>query len=400
MIYPHNPTDGQIVVDPNGDRYRYYVDLNQWINIGSVIQSQLVSYHQNGLISPAIVNLLFKINLSDNFKISENQNVYYYLLKATGRLFKFNIENANLHIELYRNALTNALIGRSCPGLKGQEGPQGITGINGLLGPNESIYLPEINGNLLFLSVDVPTPLSTPISIRLYNNTSSDIIEILFDISTGNWEVMSGSEIDETASSVEYSGGKLTCTIIRFGAWGFGWTAKARQLGPIGLPGNDGNQFLAISNIYADIVKSTEAVNSLRFADSDLFFVRTNLVELPTARLRPYQSSLTSNMSNNALTVANAFVAVQPSVDSNKGIMRWIYESIEYSKDNLNLPVWVPDPSCGNEASFEWWNNINTSIPFRMADALPKKCCQEDFFFCISNDDPCGITQSTSSSSS
>ena len=71
MLYP----DGKIITDSVGNRYRYFADLNQWIDIGGVIQAQLVNYQQDGLVSPAIQDRVGWLAPTTDFKINGNLKV-------------------------------------------------------------------------------------------------------------------------------------------------------------------------------------------------------------------------------------------------------------------------------------------------------------------------------------
>ena len=373
------PIDGQIISDSNGERHRYYSELNQWIDIGKVITSQLVNYQQNGLINPAVKALLETIQIPVNFKIFNNTNVYYYLLNSSGKAFAINIESSDIRIELNRAALAYALMRFICPGGKGLVGPTGINGTDGLPGAMEHSFIPQIDGNKLSLAIKVEAPIDTLISFRLYK--SNYYVEILYNIFTKQWEINTSSQhILLEYSSITYVDGIFNAVITTEENWGDGWLAKIRQVGPDGWVGNDGNSFIEINkyDIYGPTIQ--QYIATLRNINDDLYYVSEKLGDGPTARLRPTASGIYTSID----TVA----AVEPSVDSNKGIRKWVF-SATITSNNIDLPIWVPNPACV-DVDFPWYQSVNNlATTFVESEHLKRQCCQEEFFFCPNLGDAC-----------
>jgi hypothetical protein len=400
---PTSPVDGQIAIDSTGTRYKYYAEFNEWISIGNTVSSQLVNYQQDGMATPDAVGQIEDLRDAAivDFKLLDNEDAYYYMLQSsTGRLFLFTVEGQDARIELNRNALSNLFLSNACQGTEGTQGIAGITGDDGLAGPNESIYTPQVDGSELSIAVEFETPLDTEVSFRLFNGDK--FVEIWYDASASETSVVKQSTEVILSHVLNVDDGLFTAVVITDGDWGDGWTAKVRQRGPDGRDGVDGNPFIEIvdTNLYA--LKATEFIASARSTtDGSIFYISQPAGDLPTAHIRPHnftQASceVMSLVSNDGIEVEAAIIgAVEPSIDSNKLIRRWVFEPTTTTFSDPDLPVWIPDPSCATRIEFSWWEQFEDTgdecqVKFTEADALPERCCQEDFFFCP-NIGPCPV---------
>ncbi|MDP6585053.1 MAG: hypothetical protein QF535_10370, partial [Anaerolineales bacterium] len=333
-----------------------------------------------------------------DFKLIDNEDAYYYMLQSsTGRLFLFTVEGQNVRIELNRNVLSNLFLSTACPGTKGTQGVAGADGDDGLAGPNESVYTPQVDGAELSITVEVATPLDTEVSFRLFNGTK--FIEIWYDIASETSTIKQSSEtILSHVLSIE--DGMFSAVVVIDDDWGDGWTAKVRQRGPTGRDGDDGEPFIEITENSLYALKATEFIASISNSNANLSYIRQTVADLPAAHLRPHnftQASceIVTLVSSDESGPSIIIGAVEPSIDSNKLIRRWVFEPVTIALSDPDLPVWVPDPSCVTRVEFNWWEQFEDTddecpVKFVEADALAEKCCQEDFFFCP-NIGPCPV---------
>jgi len=401
-----------IIVDFSGNRWVFDADLNQWINIGRSLETEVVNHQRNGILTPDMAQLLDDIGEYDptDFKISPQLGVYYYLIKsADASLFTMSVEGSRLRIELSRNVAANLMNCLACRGNKGIKGVTGEDGEDGLPGPSERSHIPQIDGNMLLISVeDVPAPLDTDVSFRIYNDDTDGYIEIIVSVDTDGWSILLSTEtVDEELTEISFIDGKFDAKVVIDHDWGDGWRVKVRQIGPGGRPGDAGETFLTIleSSVYG--ADATQSVVSIRKGQDDgLYYIRKDLGELPTATLRPYGTfnvqdacvitTIISSDSGQA-TSQDKFVATEPCIGSNKGIWRWLFSAQTGEWTDLILPQWIPDPSCQGW-SFDWWHqfegtNSEVISKLREASSMPQQCCQEDFFMCPNlGDTECTIT--------
>ena len=391
MALPNNQIDGFVVFDSSGSRYQYVLGMHGWINIGAGISTQIVDYTKSGLITPSMVGMLEDARAGEagSFKIYQNQDAYYYLLLPQGRMFKFSSENNDVRVELDRSVLTNLLQYAACPGAVGARGLDGDNGEDGAPGPIEKLLRVVVDGATLSFNASVDVVIDTAISIRLlYDRVQK--IEIWYDIGSKQHQIVSNnSGYTLEGVSINYDG-TLSVSIRSSDSWGIGWTAKARQRGPDGRGGIDGNPFIVVSSIVAELT-SRGALISLRNVGDNLRTMNRGIdpENLPIAHLRPYQSSGLCNEMTFA-TTSDKYAAVAPSLDYSKPIWRWALDAPGHDFGALNTPVWTPDPSCGSGAVFNWWDGLNERPNIVEAAHIPEKCCQEDFFFCPSLGS-CGI---------
>lgn len=388
--FPQNPVDSQIITI-NGEQYRYYSILNQWVQLGGAPEAQLTTSFQNGIITPELAALLDVLPSGISFKLYPNDSAYFYLLRCANRLFEFAVEGADLRIELNRNVTANLLLSAACSGPRGLPGPIGDSGDDGDPGPSETLLVPDIAESTISIRTILLTPLETDISVRLYRRTGSDNIELHYNLQTGNTTVVAATR--QISTQISVVDGYIDFTAVSSAPWESDWLIKIRQRGPDGWSGTDGINFIGIAsaNVYA--LRASNVIAGLRNSGENLYFIREDIGNIAASRLRPCGDDLCGPIySDNDILVSTG-----PGLDNNKSLLRWQWEGRKNTTNtDLNLPVWSPDPSCVNWGSFEWWKSTDCSADFVVADPLPTQCCQEDFFFCPNLSDICGIVSAAS----
>lgn len=414
---PIQPTDDQIIFGPYNSRYKYYAELNQWVEIGKTADLSIVNDIKDGLVSPALADHINNItqlygNIL-NFKIWPSINSYYYLLKSKD--FLFNINGNMLSIEINKSKLYYKLLGRACQGVKGIKGEKGDTGISGS-SANPEIPIPySLNNNIIETDISVVLTIDTEISIRLNDNGGNNI-EIWYNIDNNIWNVISSTiDLDIDNSSIILNDNILSLKLVS-NDFNDNYQIKIRQRGPKGRNGISGDPFIELINTTVNF-GSNEAVVLVDNDDYDIFYVRKafNGLESPIYHLKPSQLVFDDQF---VLTESN-FASVSSTINSSKSIYRWKPEFSFSDCSELELPNWVPDPSClkmrsdptedefgVDKVDMDWISYLEDTEndPFgscpitpniKIANALDAKCCQEDFFICPNvGDGDCGIIQS------
>lgn len=385
-------TDGFIIIDNYGERFKYHSAINSWINIGSRINTQLVNTNNDGLVSPELSDFIESIiNTNYTFFKINKSDAYWLYLKSQFNDFIFNINNNAINIEINRNKIVDRLLRSACQGKKGLKGEKGSEGEPGIAGSLEDIISVSIDNNILEFESQVSTEIDTAISIRLIQD-NINLVEILYDFESDNivYNVSNlfGKNIDVDNSIVKLDE-LLYVKIILDSNWEGEWIAKARQRGPKGRKGIDGDPFIKIKNFaYKDPnLRSTSVISTIRNVGYSLISsTNNNITDWPISKLRAHQDSI--NDFEHVSDVNDIIMAsVRPST-SNKSIFRWVFDKELPAVNELDLPTWVPDPSCytGDQVySFRWMDNIESNeceLKIKVPSQIPNKCCQEDFFFC------------------
>jgi len=401
MRLPSSPSDGFISSDHTDSRFVFSDTLNQWTNIGQVASDGIVSHHKNGFISPEIASILYVLNDTKpiNFKLIDAPLSYYYMIDTgSPSVILTNVENNNIRMEINRHALATLLQCSVCPGGKGKKGLDGRAGVDGLPGPKEIDFIVDVKSNVLSISAPVQTPLDTNISLRLFKNGEKKS-EIYVEPNSGDWEVISSDIEINDDSKIAHHNGILEATIYTSDEWGDGWFARARQIGPKGRDGVNGDNFISLqeSDLYG--LKSVEAIVSLRRSkDRNLFYVKQSIGDMPVSSLRPHSSRSGDTAREIDLTGRHnsKFVAVEPAIDNNKKLNRWEMSAELGTQAPVSLPEWVPNCSCTADVFYDWSSQFEGTtnevpIEFENQPSLPVKCCQEDFYFCPNLGDACEI---------
>ena len=337
------------------------------------------------------------MNAEEGLKIVPMTAAYYYLLNPRDWTFKFFIEGNNLRAELDRNYVATLLRNAACScgfGAKGRRGLMGRDGSDGDQGPAEKFWLADIETNDLTFEADVPAPLDTPISIRLIQN-NQEFAEIIYGLD-GSVAITEhdGFENGITSTAIVLDGEKLSGVITATKPWEGSWYVKARQVGPIGWAGEDGETFIEIAEEASPHIRSNKMITDLRNNAYDIFFTTNySIDDLPSPHLRPHSIDLTSYESGWRLLTWAKYGALEPTIAQGKSIRTWEFDSKTIDKTDLALPDWTPDPSClkpdadnivPESVEFGWWSDESGigEIIKQPEELLPEKCCQEDFFFC------------------
>ena len=156
------------------------------------------------------------------------------------------------------------------------------------------------------------------------------------------------------------------------------WKFKARQRGPKGRIGTDGDPFLQITKQVLDDpeIQSNEAVTSVR--KSDLTNTITYL-----SRAMPSDNCVGDlAISSSTLPIGDIlrakFVSAKTTTKRCKDIGYFEYQAsatgidaLEYTPPELELPAWEPTPNCVSASrfssyKFEWWDLTDPKYPFRI----------------------------------
>ena len=385
--------DGQIKIDSNGQYYRYVQSQNAWINLGGVISSGIVAYAHNGLITPQMAELLEDVRADGmaGLKIYGNGS-YYFLLNPINGLFSFSVESGSVRAELDRTKLSYILYNARCPGEKGSAGANGLDGSDGDPGPSEQNVPYKIGDGTLSFEVGILTPLGTPISIRFIKGGVILAETILYSDGTSKFLPQAGFPYQLQSYEVAQNGDTLLAEFIISEVWSSDWIVRARQTGPPGRDGLDGNAFMEVVELSIDdpMVVSSNAITTLRNRGSNFYYsTGFDLETLPVAHLRQYGGTRCNAIDS---TIGSRFAAVEPAVSSSKVIWVWQFEGDNYLPGDPSLPSWLPDPSCIRPGvSFPWWDSVGANPGIVEAASLPEKCCQEDFFFCPNIGSACNI---------
>ena len=392
-----NPVDGQVITDSSGTMLRYHADINAWISTGAVLNTQLVTIKDAGLVFPELAAQLDKLSNVPTFKIFQNPDAYYYIIIGARGFYNTSVEGNNVRVELNRGTITRTLFMKACQGERGPKGYDGVAGANGLPGPNEISFAVVVEGAKLSFVAPVAAPLDTQVSIRLYVNQSLSL-EIWydpFDQGTNVWELVSNiSGIGIMSAEFGYADGDLSVSLTGDKEWGSGWSAKARQRGPVGWVGVEGESFLEVTESVLYSITSSQFTMSLRKASDDTLYMATQtLGEMPAFHLRP----VSIQNFNSTFLSTDTVASVEPSVDNSKLLRKWLLPASDDKADPLVLPIWTPDPSCLRQGfngvgldtptdEFDWHSQFtgDQALPVNIESPgmIPKRCCQEDFYFC------------------
>jgi hypothetical protein len=181
---PINPENGDEICDSYGNRYRFNGKTNTWIFIGAVLVPPTVTESIDGVITPKIFEKLRHVeNILANgvdfsqFKIFPGIEGYWYYFRSSDKLIKFDVEGEDqLRIEIDSGRFHQIIAKRSCKGQFGDKGTTGEDGDPGDSSPLEKFYIPSnIDEDKIDFAIFTPSPLDTPISLRLIKCEDSSI---------------------------------------------------------------------------------------------------------------------------------------------------------------------------------------------------------------------------------
>lgn len=376
--------NGATLTDTNQQVYEYFLDQNSWIHTSAEYNDDLVTLMSDGLISPTIMEKLEQIKQYNSDgrligpKLISSPNAYWYLLNSPHTL-NVNVNGDVIDIDIDTNKIIKQLHRTTyCHGQKGKTGAVGSQGEDGTPAPSEEYLIPIIKEQVMIIETEVLTPLDTPISTRIYYEFQLKA-EIRYDLNNVvSFNYYNQSEIlDEDKTTVIFTNGVLKAELYKKDGknWEKNWKYKARQVGPTGSPGIDGNKFLqAIDNNVADTsIRNDRSVRIIRKnGRDDIIYIIAAMGEVtPVAHLRINNDvsfiQIPQTLRNEE---ANEYwAAVEPTADA-KNICRWRLLSDNIKADDLTLPEWTPLKVNG----YGGWTGTE------LVNDVP--CCQENLFIC------------------
>jgi len=211
-------TDGDQVMDGNGNIYEYNAEKNEWIYRGQIEVPAQVSYENDGVIYPEVYRRLALIQeLLDRgidfglFKLDTPGRIpYYYYFYSSDDLIRFYPQsNSRLGIEIDRPRLYQKLLRNCCVGPKGETGAKGTTGRAGIPAADEEFKSPTtVTSGSFEFSTTVNTPIDTDISIRLFRGNTV-LVEYLVSIASSSDIITAGgaqnlTDIEKQAAELEF----------------------------------------------------------------------------------------------------------------------------------------------------------------------------------------------------
>lgn len=196
--FPLNPSDGDEILDKYGNRWTYQEHVKSWISKGKIESFNIVTDNNDGLVDPITYEKLEKLktlasnyDLKSSLKIRPGVDAYWYYFKSSDKLIRFITEGeSQLRVEVDKARLFQILYKNRRPGLRGEEGDQGLPGENGISGNTlcdvsggEPGYkASSVIGNQLNFSIYTPLALTLEGPITLPNNHVPDISVRLYKI--------------------------------------------------------------------------------------------------------------------------------------------------------------------------------------------------------------------------
>jgi len=182
--FPKNPSDGDEVIDAYGTKYRYDIQTDSWLTVGTVTSPPIANEDNNGLVDYDLYQKLNQIKkYVDNggqfssLKLRPGADAYYYLFHSSDKTIRFTPESDNtIRIEVDRGRIYSLYSKVICVGPKGEKGPTGDRGLDGRTTEFEICYAPTTNtGRKLDFSAVVPLGYDKTVITKLPNNHVPDI---------------------------------------------------------------------------------------------------------------------------------------------------------------------------------------------------------------------------------
>lgn len=410
-------SDGEQIADPDGNVWEYNEETREWFLRGKFEPLPVVTEDQNGLVSPEIYRKLVLIQelidkgiSFDVFKLKSSlDNPYFFYFQSSDGLIKFIPEaESQLRIEIDRAKLYALLIKKCCIGPKGKTGTQGAKGNSGKPAASEIFKVPKIENQTTFIiSTTVSSPIDTPISLRIFNEEKTEVAQFLAYLDgTSEFALIDGVTIDETNFNISYDKEKklLTAkiTFLTYSGDLSLWRYKARQRGPTGDAGLDGKAYLEIVDAVLEdnSLESTSAVIGLRKSNSsDLKYLKADInTDICVSKISASENSpLKSKEYINQKYLASEITTRDCK---NIGFFNLANNFILKDAPELEMPSWLPPSGCGqktrfNNFKYNWWDYLAEDIryTFKIVPTVkpPEKCCEQEFWYCPSVGDTCGI---------
>lgn len=411
--------DGDQIADPDGNIWEYNVETKEWFLRGKFEPLPVVTEDQNGLVSPEIYRKLTLIQelidkgvSFDVFKLKSSlDNPYFFYFQSSDGLIKFIPEaESTLRVEIDRARLYALLIKKCCIGPKGKTGPQGAKGTNGKAAANETFKAPKLeNENTLVISTTVNSPIDTPISLRIFNEDKTIVAEFLAYLDgTSEFALIDGLEIEESSLELSYNKEKkLLSARITFTTYSGDlslWRYKARQRGPTGDDGLDGKDYLEIIDTVLEdnsLESKTAVVGMRKSGTSDLRFLSADInTDICVSKISASENAPLKLEEY----VSQKYLASEITTRDCKNIgffnLAKAFDLEKIDIPNLEMPSWLPPSGCGqktrfNNFKYNWWDYLEEDLRymFKIVPTVkpPEKCCEQEFWYCPSSGDTCGI---------
>ena len=392
--------NGHTITDDNGQLLVYRSPERSWIYSGCAFSDKPASFIDDGMITPSIYSLLVDVKRYHDDgvfvgpKIIGNPNVYWYYLRSIGLPLAISVESKYIYIDIDPGKLSSTILSRvRCRGAKGKPGQQGDRGPTGLSAGNELTMVPTIDKQKLTIAVEIPIPLDTEISIRLYEQ--GDLKAEVRSASGSERYIYPENPIklDEDKSKIAIEGGRVDAEFYRADgiAWNNNWRIKIRQCGPKGDPGPNGASFLQVEeNSIADPnIRHNKPIKTIRRnTRSDLIFIKAGVDDsMPVSHLKTHSDISFFTRDITIGDNSDFWAAIEPTIDNAKGIYKWNFidqfedtitpNRIALTDDtgdvydlSLVLPDWTPLRVIG----YGGWTG------FEEAEDIP--CCEENLFLC------------------
>lgn len=174
-VFPKGPADADQVIDNFGNRWFYDSASGAWISKGDSKSPEIANDTTDGIITPEISDKLQYLRnssrLPNYFKLAPTNEAYYYYLRSSDKMIKFNPESPErLRMEIDTGRLFSVLYRQICPGLKGEIGDTGKQGPDGVNGLRELSFLPSAGGSFVDFKGFLHAPIKKDSGFDVVNN--------------------------------------------------------------------------------------------------------------------------------------------------------------------------------------------------------------------------------------
>jgi hypothetical protein len=346
-----NPVGGDKIIDQYGVLWIYDARSRTWIDMGFLDVYGNVSSEKDGLVYSTLFEVLDSLdpNKFNCLKIADNSRSSFYYFYSADSTIKFKMEEhlgeKKLRAEVEQGTLARKFREIKCQGPKGERGDKGDQGTPGIPAPNEPTYRYNMpSSGLVDISAHVSTPIDTPVSFRLIRNqTQIAEIWVYEDGEVSVAFVDNYSFKDGTTYNIYVENNILYATFELDGDLSGVWVYKARQIGPRGRDGFDGNWFLYVTETeIPDDLIATDAVFEISRSGSDIAYSTSSAGNnicahgLIPADPRNFKFRLGTTL----------LLAAKYMVPNCRNIVRWEYTKPEIEIPDLDMPNWTPTECC------------------------------------------------------
>jgi hypothetical protein len=180
--------DGYELADRYGNRWRYDVETNSWVSLGTIVSTTPVDEQQDGLATTAIYAQLQAVRdyltaagsqALTPFKIVPGTGAYWYFFHSSDKCVRFIPESeSRLRIEVDQGRIHQLLSKAVCRGMGGAVGEVGDAGPDGIPGAlDEPCFRQSVSSSStqLDFAIFVPVPLTLGGPVELPNDHVPDI---------------------------------------------------------------------------------------------------------------------------------------------------------------------------------------------------------------------------------